>query len=94
MEQPKKSDSSKIDNEQSETIPLTATIRHVQSHPSMAHSPPGPGSRSLGSLNKDIIMPQTIVSHGKSIESYNYSSGRKVPYTYGAILLVNAALSK
>ena len=69
MEQPKNSDPSKISVENTETIPLTATLRHVQSHPSMAHSPPGPGSRSLGSLNKDIIVPQTIVSHGKQIES-------------------------
>ena len=42
------------------SIPLTVpVIRHVQSHPSMASSPPGPGSRSLGSLNKDLM------SHGK-----------------------------
>ena len=34
-------------------------IRHVQSHPSMATLPPGPGSRSLGSIPNTNIIPNS-----------------------------------
>ena len=55
------SDPSITDENSGIPLTVTTTIRHVQSHPSMAPSPTGPGStRSLGNLNKDIM------SHGKN----------------------------